>query len=188
MTQAIAEIGAERVHLVGLSVGGMLAQTYALAEPAAVRSLTLIDAAAEFSDQGRSAMRARARTVRELGMSAVVQSLIDHWFTPATAARRPDLIDRATKTLLADDPLIHAAMREMIASFDNLDQVTGISCPTLVLVGELDSSAPISASQALRDQIPDSQLHVIPDAAHMTPLERPETINRHLQAFLPTTY
>ena len=188
ITETITAIGTERVHLVGLSLGGILAQSSALAEPSLVQSMTLIDTAAAFSDQGRSAMRARAQTAREHGMSAVVPSLIDHWFTPVTVAQRPDLVDRVTKTLVADDPLVHAAMWEMIASFDVFDELPRISCPTLVLVGELDSSSPVSAAQALRDQIPDARLRVIPNSAHMTPLEKPETINRHLREFLATAY
>jgi 3-oxoadipate enol-lactonase len=177
-------LGLGSVHLVGLSLGGMLAQTVAVAAPDRVASLTLIDTAAEFADTGRVVMRARAETARTGGMAAVLESLLEHWFTTETRVARPDLVDRATKTLLADDPLVHAAMWEMIAGFDNTDRLPRINCPTLVVVGEFDSSSPVSAARQLRDGIPGARLRVVPNTAHLSPLEKPDVINRHLAAFL----
>ncbi len=183
----LAGLDTGSVHVVGLSLGGILAQTVAVAEPARVASLTLIDTAAEFADAGRAAMRARAETARAGGMAAVLESLLGHWFTAETRAARPDLIDRATKTLLGDDPLVHAAMWEMIAGFDHTDRLPRIDCPTLVVVGEFDSSSPLSAARQLRDGIPGARLRVVPNTAHMSPLEKPDVINHHLTTFLAET-
>ncbi len=138
LEHVIRTTGAGPAHLVGLSVGGMIAQALTLAQPELVRSLTLIDTAASFAEEGRAAMRARARMAREGGMQAVLRTTIKRWFTPDTEARRPDLIDRVSKTLLADDPLVHAAMWDMISALDLVSHLHRILCPTLVLVGEFD--------------------------------------------------
>lgn len=186
LEQVIQLTGSGGAHLVGLSVGGMIAQALTLAKPGLVRSLTLIDTAAAFAEEGRSAMRTRAGMAREGGMQAVLRTTIERWFTPDTEARRPDLIDRVSKTLLADDPLVHAAMWDMISALDLVPQLHRITCPTLVLVGEFDPSSPPAAARVLRDNIAGAQMHVIPQASHMAPLEKPDAINAHLTRFLGT--
>ncbi len=186
LERVIRTTGARPAHLVGLSVGGMIAQALTLAQPDLVRSLTLIGTAAAFAEEGRTAMRARARTAREGGMEAVLRTTIERWFTPDTEARRPDLVDRVSKTLLADDPLVHAAMWDMISLMDLVSQLHQIMCPTLVLVGEFDPSTPPAAARVLRDDIAGARMHLISRASHMAPLERPDEINAHLTRFLAT--
>ncbi|MCM3849002.1 alpha/beta hydrolase [Pseudonocardia sp. DR1-2] len=176
----------DRVHLVGLSLGGMLAQATALAAPDSVASLTLIDTASSFAPAGRAAMRTRAGVAREHGMPAVLESLFDHWFTPATRIERPDLLERVTTTVLGDDPLIHAAMWEMIAGFEITEELPGIACPSLAIVGEHDSSSPVSSARLLVERIPDARLRVVPHTAHLAPLERPDVVTRHITDFLDT--
>jgi 3-oxoadipate enol-lactonase len=171
-------------HLVGLSVGGMLAQSLALAEPAMVRSLTLMGTAASFSPEGRAAIRDRARTARTQGMPALVPAAIARWFSSQTVAKRPDLIERVTTTLLADDAEVHAAVWDMVAELDLAPQLGRIGCPTLVLAGESDPSTPLAAARELRDGISGAQLHVVPDTSHLAPLERPDLTSAHLLAFL----
>ncbi len=180
----IEGLGCGPVHVVGLSVGGMVAQTLTLAHPALVYSLVLIGTAATFSGSARAAMRARAELVLKGGMAAVLPSTLERWFTAATKARRPDLIDRVTKTLLGDDPTVHAAMWTMIAGFDVLERLGKIQCPTLILAGESDLSTPPEAAAALAAGISGAKLIVLADASHMAPLEVPEAINAEILAFL----
>jgi 3-oxoadipate enol-lactonase len=184
LEQLIASTGADRAHLVGLSVGGMISQQFAITHPQRVRSLTLIDTASAFQDAGRDLMRQRSRTVVGAGMGAVLQTTIERWFTEETRSRRPDLIDRVTRTLLADDPHVHGAMWDMIAGLDLVGELGKIRCPTLILVGEFDPSSPPAAARQMHEHIADSRLHVIAGASHMAPLERPDEINEHLLAFL----
>ena len=182
----IRGLGSPDAHVVGLSVGGMIAQALALAEPGLVRSLTLIDTAASFPDAGRAGMRARAEAARRGGMAAVLSSTLERWFTPETRAGRPDLVDRVTKTLLRDDPMVHAAMWDMIAALDLAGELHRISCPALILVGEHDPSSPPAAARQLREGIAGARMRVIADASHMAPLERPGVVNGHLLDFLAT--
>ena len=150
LSQVICRLEAGPVHLVGLSVGGMISQALTLAQPDQVCSLTLIDNAAAFAEPGRVAMRDRADAARRVGMAAVLDTTISRWFTAETVRHRPQLIDRVSKTLLADDPLVHAAMWDMIAELDLVSQLHRIACPTLILVGESDPSSPPAAAGAPR--------------------------------------
>lgn len=181
---AIAAFDVGPVSLVGLSVGGLIAQRIAVTEPGLVGSLALIDTAARFAPAGQSAMRERAAMLRADGMAAILDGLFEHWFLPGTRMRRPDLVDRATKTLLADDVTVQAAFWEMIADFDASAWLGSIVAPTLVLVGEHDSSSPVSSADELRSGIRDAQLRIIERAAHLSPLEQPAAVTGHLNAFL----
>ena len=184
LAKVVQSTGSNSAHLVGLSVGGMIAQALTLASPELVRSLTLIDTAAAFPEEARVGMRTRAKMAREGGMQAVLPSTIQRWFTSETVAKRPDLIDRVTKTLLADDPLVHAAMWDMISALDLVPHLNRIFCPTLILVGEHDPSSPPAAAKVLQQGISGAEMHVISAASHMAPLEKSDVINRYLIAFL----
>ncbi len=172
------------VHLVGISFGGMLAQATVLARPERVRTLTLIGTASTFTEAARSGMRTRASLVRAEGMTAVVGSSLERWFTPEFRSVRPDIIDRVTKTLLADDPAVHATIWEMIAGFDVHDRLGDIQCPTLILVGGLDPSTPPSAATALVEAIAGAKMVVLPGVSHIATVEAPDAVNSELLAFL----
>jgi len=180
----IERVDTKPIHLVGISFGGTIAQATALARPSLIRSLTLIATACTFSDEVRKGMRARAQAVRTGGMAAVLESSLERWFTPETRSRRPDIIDRVSKTILADDPGIHAAIWEIISNFDVQDRLAEIACPALVLVGERDPSTTPAMASVLTSGIRDSRMVVIPDASHMVILEAPVAVNQALNAFL----
>lgn len=164
----------------------MLAQALAIERPELVQSLTLIDTAASFTDDSRDVMRQRSRDVRLGGMLAVVDSTLERWFMPATFIARPDVVERVRKTLLGDDPAVHAAMWDMIGSLDLVAELPRTRCPTQVVVGEFDPSSPLAAVRQLRDGIPGAGLRVIPQASHLSPLEKPAVVNELLHCFLPT--
>ena len=176
--------GAARAHLVGISVGGMIAQECTLAHPDRVASLSLIATASEFPADVRARMRDRAPRLRLDGMAAVIDETMQRWFTEETARGRPDLIDRATKTLLGDDAETHAQLWDAVSTLDTTARLPAIACPTLILVGEADPSCPPPAARRMQRQIVGSRLAVLPAASHMVILERPSVVNVHLASFL----
>jgi 3-oxoadipate enol-lactonase len=180
----IEEVSIKPVHLVGISFGGMIAQITTLARPDLVRSLTLIGTASHFPEEMRKGMRARAETVRAAGMAAVVQSSLERWFTPETRTQRPDIIDRVTKTLIADDPATHAAIWDVISTLDIRTKLWQIRCPTLILVGEHDPSTPPTVARGLSEAIRGAKIKVISDASHIVTVEAPTAVNDALEAFL----
>ena len=172
------------VHLVGISFGSMLAQATVLARPDLVLTLTLIGTASTFTEAARSGMRARASLVRTEGMASILGSSLDRWFTPEFRSARPDIIDRVTTTILADDPAIHSAIWEMIAGFDVHERLDEIKCPTLILVGALDPSTPPSAATAMLQAIAGATMVVLPGVSHIATVEAPGAVNAELLAFL----
>lgn len=184
LAQVIRSTGSDAAHVVALSVGSVIAQSLVVTQPDLVRSLVLMGAAPVFSEAGRNAMMQRSKDLNERGMQAVIAAALERWFTDATIARRPDIIDRVIKTLTADDPLVHAALWDMMYHFDVRATLSGVACPTLIITGELDPSTPPSASEAIHDLISGSEIEILPGVSHMVMLEAPDRINELLLRFL----
>ncbi len=180
----VQEEGGGPAHIVGLSMGSMVAQTFALNHPEAVRSLCLIGSACTFPEPVRAGMQKRAGTIRAGGMQAVVEESLARWYTPEFRQRRPDVIDRTTKTILGGDPGVQAAMWEMIAGLDTRERLASLACPTLVLVGAEDPSTTPAAAHVIAGQIPGARVEVIDGASHMTPTEAPDAVSNLLETFL----
>jgi 3-oxoadipate enol-lactonase len=184
LKDTISKTGAASAHLVGLSVGSLIAQAFALAEPAMVESLTLMGSAATFTTETRDFLRGLGKLTLDGGMEAIVTSSMPYWFAAATKEQRPDILDRTAKTLRRNNTALQAAAWQMISDYSVDAELNRIDCPTLIMVGGQDGNTPPQASELLAKLIPRSELQVIPGAGHMLPFEAPEVVNEHLSAFL----
>lgn len=182
----VAHLGAGPAHVVGLSVGGMIAQTFALARPDLVRTLTLVGTLCTFADAVRAALRERARVAREQGMAALVAPTQERWFPAAFRARRPDVLDRAATCMLAQDGAFYGAMWDMIAGLDLVARLPALSMPTLVMTGAEDGNAPPAAARQIAGLIAGAVVHELPGAGHIPQVETPAAFNSRLRAFLAT--
>ena len=180
----IETLAGRPAHVVGVSVGGMIAQSFALLRPDLVRSLGLVATLCTFPSTVRKALRERARVAREDGMARIADLSNERWFTPAFRALRPDMLARTRRSLLQQPGAFHAAMWEMIAELDLQERIGAIACPTLVLTGTADINAPPAAAEAITAAIPGAKLHLMPDLGHFPPFEAPDTFNTVLDDFL----
>jgi 3-oxoadipate enol-lactonase len=172
------------VHVVGISFGGMLAQTLALRRPDMVCTLSLVATLCTFPYAVRDALRERARVAREEGMEEIARLSNERWFPSHFRIRRPDMLDRATRSLTLQDPGFHASMWEMIAGLDLEAQLPTIACPTQVIVGAEDVNAPMSAGRRIAELITGSELHPMDRLGHFPPFEAPVPFNALLRDFL----
>lgn len=171
-------------HVIGLSLGGMVAQVLALEHPDDVRSLVLVDTTSSLSPDARRAMVERGEAAKRGGMASVIESTLGRWFTPGFLGS--DIVARCRERLLADDVQGWAATWQAISELDTEPRLTEIRVPTLVLIGDVDLSVPVSRARAMADLIPGAILHVVTGAPHMAPLERPDLFNPPLLEFLRT--
>ena len=169
-------------HVIGLSLGGMVAQVLALEHPKDVRSLVLADTNSTLPPEARRAMIERGESAKRGGMASVIESTLTRWFTPAFMGS--DVVARCRERLLADDVQGWAAAWHAISELDTEPRLGEIRVPTLVMTGEVDVSAPVARARAMAERIPGAVLHVVAGAPHMAPLERPDLFNPPVLDFL----
>ncbi len=170
----------ERAHVVGLSLGGMTAQSLAARRPGRVHGLVLMATAAYMPD----GWDARAAAVRSQGMGAIVDAVLTRWFTPGFRASHPEMVAPHRERFVAMDPEGYAACCAAIGAMDLRPSNAAITAPTLIVAGADDPATPVPMMEEIRGRIPDAELVVLPRAAHILAVERADAVNAHLQAFL----
>lgn len=162
-------LGLASSQVVGLSMGGMVAQYVAIRHPDVVRSLVLLGTACTLPDEARKQMVARGEIARQGGMRAVLDATLERWFTPA--ALTSELAKRCEKRLLENDVESWAASWRAISRLDTLSLLKRIKAPTLVVTGDRDLSTPPAAAKMIADNIPGAALTIVEGAPHMGPFE-----------------
>ncbi len=175
-------LGLAPAHVVGLSLGGMVAQVLALEYPEDVMSLVLSDTASSLSSEGRAAMIARGRAAAQGGMESVVPATLERWFT--TGFMGSEVVARCRRRLLADNVVAWEATWQAISELNTEPRLGEIEVPTLVVHGELDASSPVERANRMAEAIRRGQFHLMPGAPHMAPLERPVLFNPPVLEFL----
>lgn len=172
----------ERVHLVGLSLGGMTAQALASRAPDRLASLTLIATAARAPNPGGFAER--AALVRAKGMGPVVDTVRRLWFTPDFLASAPDKVAPVLEAFAGLDPAGYAACCDAISRMDLRPALGRVRAPTLIIAGRDDPATPVASAEKIATLIPQAELVVLPKAAHLLVIEQPDAAAAHLLAFL----
>jgi 3-oxoadipate enol-lactonase len=170
------------VHVIGLSLGGMVAQVLALQYPTEVRSLILSNTLCTLPAEARQAMRARGEAAEQAGMVAVIEPTIERWFTRGFLDS--SLVARCRRHLLAQDVNAWASTWRAIADLDTLPRLAQIHVPALVTTGDADVSTPVAAAQLIANSIPGAVLKIMAGAPHMAPYETPEFFNPLVLEFL----
>ncbi len=177
-------LGITETHFVGLSLGGMIGQLFALQYPEMVRSLVLCDTTGRFpADVGR-VWEERIRTVEAKGMEAMVEPTLQRWFTAPFRERRPDVTERVGAMLRTTPPQGYIGCCYAIPKINTTDRLSEIRCPALVIVGEEDPGTPVEMARAIYAALPSAELVILRSASHLSNLEQPEEFTRVLLGFL----
>lgn len=180
----LTELKIDKIHWVGISMGGMIGQCLALRYPEKLLSLSLCDTAAVMPPETQPIWQERIDTARDKGMSALVQSTMERWFTPDFIAQDPPAVGRIREQFETTPVNGFIGCSEAIRRLDYVDQLSRISHPTLIMVGEDDPGTPVAASREIHDRITGSKMIIIPKAAHLSNIEQAEFFNDHLIDFL----
>ncbi len=177
--------GVDRAHVFGISMGGMIAQEFAIAHPNRVRSLILACTACGGKNAVPAAenvlkiVLARATMTPEEGALAIVPFIYDAG-TPRERIEEDLAIRRRTYPAAAG----YLGQVQAIMAWASLDRLSGIQAPTLVIHGETDELVPPENARILAKHIRGSRLAMLPHASHIFTTDQPEAAHREVLAFL----
>ena len=176
------ELGIDRPHLAGLSLGGMTGMWLAAHEPSRVDRLALLCTSALLGPE--KAWRDRAALVRAEGMRAITDGGIRRWLTAEFIAERPETAAWCQEMMAATPAEGYAGCCEAIATMDLRADLPAITAPAMVIAGADDPATPPAHAEVIAAGIAGAELKVVPHAAHLATVEQPAAITdlllRHL--------
>ncbi|MET0645278.1 MAG: alpha/beta fold hydrolase [Pyrinomonadaceae bacterium] len=184
----LEELRVEEAHVLGASFGGFVAQEFALAHPALVRSLVLCCTSyggAGHRPPSAETLAAIAST-KGLNTEERVRENLLLAFSPRFAAEHAQEVERVTRLRAENVVPEHVYLRQLQAAFafDAAARVGGIEAPTLVITGDEDVIVPHENSLNLAAAIPGARLRVIEGGSHAFFIERAEEFNRAVVEFI----
>ncbi|MCM6773080.1 alpha/beta fold hydrolase [Nocardia sp. CDC159] len=175
--------GMDTAHLVGLSMGGIIAMQYACDYPHRVKSLALLSTTA----RARDVPSAFVELVEEatgnghipdaLGED-VLREELRNTLSPHTIRSRPEVFEEVCRMHADHDPRVLTRLLPAFQALDLTDRIRQLKPPTTVLCGADDTTTtPLAAHRHIVETIPGAELHIVPDAGHLVNMENPTFVN-----------
>lgn len=180
-----ARLGIERAHWLGHSMGTIVCQHLAVAEPRLVRSLALFGALPAPADGARAGLRARAETARRdgvAGLQAIAEAIVQAATSADTRERLPVAVAAVRESLMRQDPDGYARSTEALAAAEPAE-IARIEAPVLIVTGDADPIGPPQVARAMAERMPNARVQVLPRCGHWTPFERPQECAAALREF-----
>ena len=180
--------GFDRAHIMGASMGGVVAQMLTIEHPQRVAGLVLACTACRHHEWRRELFAEWRTAVLERGMPAMAEEGLE-WLVGPRLRRRFGLwINILVRMLLQTEPKVFAAQIDALLEFpDNLRfALAEIHAPTLVITGSQDALTPVGDAEELAELIPGARITILSRAAHGVMVESPGAFNNTVLEFLAT--
>jgi len=174
-------LGIEQAAVCGTALGALIALAVVARHPERVTRLVLANIAARPGTP--ASWQARADLARSGGMAAIADLALPKFFTPAFAARHPEVVRRMRETMLRSDPSGYAACCDALRMTDLRGEADRVRAPTLVIAGAHDQLTPPEEGRELHERIAGSRFLLL-DAAHLACVEQPAAFNAAVLPFL----
>lgn len=176
----------DRAHIVGFSMGGMVAQKFGLLFPKKVISLTIANAVANRSEDERKSVLIRVRKVEKEGKNSTIEAAIERWFSPDYIKSNHNTINEIRQRLKANDEKAYLNSYRVFATADKQlwDELHQIQVPVLIITGEYDKGSNPRMAKDMKDQIPNAKIYIVPNVKHMLPVEKASIFNKYVHHFM----
>lgn len=184
VSNLIASLGIDSAHVVGISMGGVLAQQFAIDHAQQVRRLVLVNTFSYLRPKKPGEwvyFIRRFVTIRTKGLKPQADVVARHIFP------RPDqagLREAMKIQVLQSDERVYRAALTALGLYNNSRRLSQIAAPTLVITGACDTTVPLANQRFLMEKIPFARQIVIPNAGHAVIVDQPEAFNVAMMAFL----
>ena len=173
-------VGATSAHIVGCSMGGTVALSFAGQFPIQTASITVIDASIWYGLDAQTNWEKRAQTALEGGMEALIEFQRPRWFSSEFIETQALFVADALEIFTANQIASYVKSCRMLGKADEREIIKNYLGPAMVIVGEEDYATPLSMAEDIAARIPHSKLRVIPKTRHFTPLEAPELVAKYI--------
>jgi pimeloyl-ACP methyl ester carboxylesterase len=186
ISRVMTAVGVDRAPLVGVSIGGYTIFEFWQRFHDRVNALVLCNtkAAGETGD-ARNARLESAHDVLERGTEPFFEDMLQKVLGETTRRSRPDLVEgalRMMRKMSAED--VAGVQRGMAEREDSVSVLKTLKVPTLIITGDEDKITGVPEAEVMKQNIPGSQMRVVPKAGHYSPWEQPEEVGRLLRQFL----
>ena len=182
---AIDVLGLDRVHFVGLSIGGMIGQGFAIEHAAKLRSLMLCDTLPGTLPDAKAAWAPRIEAVTKANsLAPVADGTMERWFTAAYKPSNPRRWQQIRDTVAETTPAGFLGCAAAILDFDWVPKLPTLKVPTLVVCGSDDPGTPPAQNQRIAGLIPGARYQEIANARHFPNVERASAFNEILLGWL----
>lgn len=177
-------LGIARAHWVGLSMGGMIGQAFALGHGERLGRLVLANTTSSYGPDGRKTWEARIKAVEDGGLAAIENMVMGRYFSDEFRARQPDVVAKVSARFLETSAEGYLGCCDALKELDYAEDLPRIRARTLVIAGEKDVGTPPAMSEAIAARIPGARLAIIPGAAHLSAVEKPADFSALVRDFL----
>jgi 3-oxoadipate enol-lactonase len=171
LTGLLDHLGIGRLALAGVSVGGLIAQGFALSHPDRLTALVLCDTAQKIGDL--AFWNARIAGIRDMGLASIADGIMERWFSKRFHRGHPEDLAGWRNLFLRSDVDGYCATCATLRDTDLTSSASRIGTPTLVVVGDEDGSTPVDMVRAAAAAIPGSRFEIIAGAGHIPSIEQP---------------
>lgn len=176
-------LGIKRAHFLGLSMGGMVGQYLGLLHADRLSSLMLVSTTSRLPPEAAALWEQRIAATRAGGMTSQVEGALARWVSP-TGLKNPSLVARMSKMIEATPVEGYLGWCNAIRTLNVTDRLKAIKVPTRVIVGEIDPATPVAAARVIHENIPGSELSIVPGVSHMLQNEDPAGFTKQVTPFL----
>ena len=187
--EVLAHAGFATASVLGVSMGGLLACISAIRHAARVERLVAVSCAAHLTPSHLRVLRFFELALTRMKPAEAGEALMAFAFSAGFADRYPGFVDQAARLWTLDEQDLPGAMSQMLAlraGWDLRTDLATISCPALVVAGELDPLVPASATRELAAAIPGARFREVPNAAHSVLAEGGAALLSEVIEFLQT--
>jgi 3-oxoadipate enol-lactonase len=184
LRELLQQQGVKRASVVGISLGGLVAQHFAATNPEMVDKVVLVDTTPRYTDASRAMWAERAATARGKGVAAMTEHLLTVWFTSDFVKGNPPAVRYVRERFAKVAGEGYALACETLARADLRELTPTIKAPTLVVCGTEDIPDFQEAARWMAKAIPNARLEWLSPARHASPLEQPEAFGKMLRSFL----
>jgi len=182
LIELINELKIDKIHLVGFSIGSLIARNFATKYNDRLQSLILLGSIYKRSEQQQEIVNQRfEQAKKELKLS---RQALKRWFTDKYLENNPDTYEKISSILSGNNMVNFLKVYELFVKHKNDENFEKINAKTLIMTGEHDIGSTIEMSKQLNNVIKDSELKIIKDGKHLCGIECADEVNLFIKKFI----